>query len=305
MDKRLLLGSLIALVSASSFAMNVTLSRMAYDAGTNIHALNVSRTLFFLICLVLWLRMTGQPMGLPSRARLASLGLGLLLCVEMYSLLGVIIFMPVGLVIVVMFCYPLMIAAWSWIRGVEQPTVVALIAMLAAFAGIVLALGGTADALDWRGVALGFCAALGMVGLLLVGARVMAAHDNRVVMLHMTVMAGAVMIVLSVTLTDLAWPQGAVGWFAFVGSCLLYVAATICLFTALNMIGPLRTAIIDNSSPIWAVFFSYLLLGEVLTVTQTIGAALVVAALIVLQLAQRRRTRSLPSGAAAAVDGQG
>ena len=40
MDKRLVLGSLVALISAIAFALNVTLARMAYDAGGNIHALN-------------------------------------------------------------------------------------------------------------------------------------------------------------------------------------------------------------------------------------------------------------------------
>ncbi|MFP6749472.1 MAG: DMT family transporter [Alphaproteobacteria bacterium] len=305
MDRRRLLGSLIALASATGFAMNVTLSRMAYDAGGNIHALNLSRTLVLLICLALWLRMAGRPMGLPPRARLASLGLGLLLVAEMYSLLGAIILIPVGLAIVVMYCYPLLIAAWSWIRGTEKPTAVSLVAMMAAFGGIVLALGAPLGGLDWRGVGLAFGAALGMVGLLLVGERVMAAQDKRVVMLHMTVMAGVVMVVLSVTVADLTWPQGSVGWLAFIGSCLFFAAATISLFTAVQMIGPLRTAIIDNSSPIWAVSFAYLLLGEILSGKQIIGAALVVVALIVLQIAQRRSARGLPSGAAAAVDGQG
>ncbi len=199
MDRRLLLGSLVALASAASFALNVALSRLVYDAGGNIHALNLTRPLIFMICLALWLRMAGRPLRLPRGPRLASLGLGLLLCLEMYSLLGAIIFIPVGLAIVVMYSYPLLIAAWSWMRGTEKPSTLALIALVAAFAGIVLALGASADGLDWRGVGLAFGAAVAMVGLLLVGERVMAVHDNRVVMLHMTVMASAIMVALSLS----------------------------------------------------------------------------------------------------------
>ena len=50
---RLLPGSLVALVSAALFALNVALSRMVYDHGGNIHALNLTRSLIFLACLVL------------------------------------------------------------------------------------------------------------------------------------------------------------------------------------------------------------------------------------------------------------
>lgn len=302
MDKRLALGSLVALASAICFALNVTLARLVYDAGGNIHALNLTRPLFFLVCLAVWLRIEGRPIGLARGPRLASLGLGLLLCVEMYSLLGAIIFIPVGLAILVMYSYPLLIAAWSWMRGTEKPSVMTLLALMAAFSGLALALGAPADGLDWRGVALGFGAALGMVGLLLVGERVMARQDNRVVMLHMTAMASVFMALLSVSLVDLAWPSATAGWLAFVGSNLLYVMATFALFTAIHMIGPLRTAAIDNSSPLWAVIFAFLLLGETLTTTQIIGAGLVVGALITLQIAHQRSAGKSPSGAAAAVD---
>lgn len=305
MDRRVALGGLIALASAIAFALNVTLARMVYDAGGNIHALNLSRPLIFLVCLALWLRMTGQPMGLPGRVRLASLGLGLLLVVEMYSLLGAIIFIPVGLAILAMYSYPLMIAVWSWMRGAEKPSALALLALVTAFAGLALALGASAEQLDWRGVTLAFAAALGMVALLLIGERVMVARDHRLVMLHMTASASVLMALLSAVVVDLAWPVGALGWLAFAGSGLFYVLATYALFTAVHMIGPLRTAILDNSSPVWAVIFAYLLLGEALTLKQIIGAALVVAALIALQIAQRRRLRRSPSGAAAAVDRQG
>ena len=299
MDKRLLLGSLVALASAVSFALDVTLSRMVCEAGGNIHALNLSRPVIFMVCLALWLRAEGQPLGLPRGPRLASLGLGLLLCVEMYCLLGAIIFIPVGLAILAMYSYPLLIAAWSWMRGAEQPSAVALLALVTAFAGLMLALGASVDGLDWRGVGLAFAAALGMVALLLVGERVMAKRDNRRVMLHMTVAAAGIMVVLSVSLVELAWPSGTTGWLAFVGSSLFYVLATFTLFTAVHMIGPLRTAIIDNSSPVWGVSFAFLLLGEMLTLKQIIGAVLVVVALITLQIAQKRSPRASTPGAAA------
>ena len=77
---RLWLGSLVALGSSVTFALNMVLARLAHDAGANIHALNLSRALLFLAGILLWLRFMGRPLALPRRALVMSLGLGVLLC---------------------------------------------------------------------------------------------------------------------------------------------------------------------------------------------------------------------------------
>ena len=55
------------------------------------------------------------------------------------------------------------------------------------------------------------------------------------------------------------------------------------------MIGPLKTAAIDNTSPVWALLFGFGLIGETLAPRQMLGMALVVGALIFLQIVQRPR----------------
>jgi len=44
---RFWLGSAAALISAIAFASNVVLSKLAYDFGTNLHALNLIRAAVF------------------------------------------------------------------------------------------------------------------------------------------------------------------------------------------------------------------------------------------------------------------
>ena len=50
--QRFWLGSAAALMSAVSFSSNVALSKLAYDFGTNLHALNLIRASVFLGCLI-------------------------------------------------------------------------------------------------------------------------------------------------------------------------------------------------------------------------------------------------------------
>lgn len=286
---RLWLGSLAALCSASSFALNMVLARLTYDAGGNIHALNLSRAGLFLVCLALWLRLSGGALTLPRRPLVASLLLGLLLCAEMYLLLGAILFIPVALTVLIMYSYPLLLAGLTWITGSDKPTVPRVLALVVAFMGLGIAVAAPVGAMDWRGVGLAIASALTLGALLLFSERVMAGRDNRLVMFYMIAATTVTVALLAATVVDLAWPTGMAGWAAFWGSTGCYVIATITLFTAVSMIGPLKTAAIDNSSPVWALLFSFGLIGETLAPRQMLGMALVVGALIFLQIVQRPR----------------
>ena len=286
---RLVLGSLVALGSAVTFALNMALARIAYDAGGNIHALNLTRALLFLVCLAAFLRLAGRPIGMPRRAVVFSLLLGALLCLEMYLLLGAILFIPVSLTILILYTYPLMLAAVTWATGREPASPARFAALFAAFVGLGLALAAPATALDWRGLAIASCSAVTLATILMVSERTMAGRDNRVVMLYMMIAASGLIAALSLTMVELAWPAGTTGWLAFAGSTGSYVVATFCLFTAVSMIGPLRTAAIDNTTPVWSVLFGLWLIGETLAPRQLLGIALVVGALIVLQFLQRPR----------------
>ncbi len=286
---RRLLGSLVALGSAVAFALNMVLARVAYDAGGNIHALNLTRALLFLACLAVFLRLAGRPIGLPRRATVFSLLLGILLCAEMYLLLGAILFIPVSLTILILYTYPLMLAGVTWMTGREPVSPARFAALLCAFVGLGLALAAPAAALDWRGLALAGCSAVTLATILMVSDRIMAGRDNRVVMFWMMIGTSAVVTALSLGVVELAWPRGVTGWLAFTGSTVAYVGATFCLFTAVSMIGPLRTAAIDNTAPVWSVLFGLMLIGETLAPRQLLGIALVVVALIALQFLQRPR----------------
>ena len=93
-----------------------------------------------------------------------------------------------------------------------------------------------------------------------------------------------ILVVLAILFVDHEWPVNEQGWTAFAGSTIFYVLATFTLFKAVSLVGPLRTAIVDNSAPIWAMLFAYLMLGESFSSIQSAGALLVIAAIIVLQL---------------------
>ena len=276
-------GNAVAFASAITFATGITLVALIYEDGANVHAVNLSRVLAFAAVMALTLGIARISPALPPRAALQCVLVGLLFCGELYGLLASIRYIPVGLAMLIMYTYPLLVAAAGWLTGTESFTLDRLLAILAAFAGLALALHTPDSELDWRGVAWAVFTAVSFSAVLIVSERTMRGMDRRILMLYLTSTAAVIVGVVSLTLVSLEWPRTDQGWTLLAASTGLYVLATTLLFAAVKMIGPLRTAIIDNSAPVWAIVLAALLLGEHLNMVQLFGGALVISAVVLVQ----------------------
>ena len=285
-------GSAVAFASAIVFATGITLVAPIYEDGANVHAVNLTRVLTLATVMALTLAIGRMSPVLPPRMALRCVLIGLLFCGEIYGLLSSVRYIPVGLAMLIMYTYPLMIAVAGWLTGTESFTLDRLFAILAAFAGLALALHAPHSEIDWRGVAWAVFTAVSFSAVLIVSGRTMRGVDRRVLMLYLTLTAAAIVGVVSLTAVNLEWPRTDHGWTLLTASTGTYVLATILLFTAVKMIGPLRTAIIDNSAPIWAIVLSGLLLGERMSAVQLFGGALVIGAVLLVQLSLRVPVRA-------------
>ena len=146
-------GSAVAFASAIVFATGITLVALIYRDGANVHAVNLSRVLTFAVVMALILAVRRMSPVLPPGQALRCVLVGVLFCGELYGLLSSVRYIPVGLAMLIMYTYPLMIAIAGWLTGTESFTADRLFAILAAFAGLALALHTPDAALDWRGVA--------------------------------------------------------------------------------------------------------------------------------------------------------
>ena len=285
-------GSAVAFASAIVFATGITLVAAIYQDGANVHAVNLTRVLTLAAVMAITLAIARMSPALPPRTALRCVLIGVLFCGEIYGLLSSVKYIPVGLAMLIMYTYPLMIAVAGWLTGAEPFTLDRLFAILAAFAGLALALHTPHADIDWRGVAWAVFTAVVFSAVLIVSGRTMRGVDRRILMLYLTSTAVVIVAVVSLALVPLEWPRTDHGWTLLAVSTGLYVLATTLLFTAVKMIGPLRTAIIDNSAPIWAIMLGALLLGERLSAVQLLGGALVIGAVLLVQLSLRVPVRA-------------
>ena len=293
---RFWLGSAAALVSAIAFASNVVLSKLAYDFGTNLHALNLIRAAVFLSCLLVAVWLSGSQVSIKRNELYRCLVLGVLLCAEMYLLLASVLFIPVAMAILVFYTYPIMIAVWTWRTGRHHFSYLGLGVMALAFIGLIITLTGSDTLLvGWdgrNGIALALVSGICLAAILLLSEQVLEKQPAKIMMLYMLLSATAVVGFVSLFLAELTWPASLPGWLALCGSSVLYVVATLLLFKAVDLVGSLQTAIIDNTSPVWAMILGVIVLEQWLSAQQLIGASVTVAAVMLLQWIVRPKTQN-------------
>jgi drug/metabolite transporter (DMT)-like permease len=106
--------------------------------------------------------------------------------------------------------------------------------------------------------------------------------------------AGAALAVVSVVAGVWEWPSGAHQWAPALGSAVLTAGAFFGLFAGLRRLGPVRTAVISASEPLWATILTVVFLGEPFHPATAVGGAFILAGAVTASLVRSREvTESL------------
>jgi drug/metabolite transporter (DMT)-like permease len=171
---------------------------------------------------------------------------------------------------------------------------IAWAAALAAALGLYL-LSGTAG-LNARGDGLVLLCALSFAAHILVTDRAVRTHHVGALLAVQLAVTGVVCLAGAALLGDLEVPRGATVWSALVVTSLVASALGFFVQTyAQRHAPPARTALILASEPAFAGLFGYLLAGDRLGAVGWSGAALIMAAIVAVEVVPRlRAARPLP-----------
>ncbi|BBK40924.1 membrane protein [Allostella vacuolata] len=283
------------LVSSLGFGLAPTLARLAYDAGSDPPTAILMRFTVASMVVTLVMRRMGRPLRLAPAERWQAIGIGLVAGVMSYGYLSAIAHIPVSVAALVFFTFPAMVALAAHLTGQERLTWLRAGALAGAFAGISLVVGldgltGTGDGprLDPVGLALALMAAATCAASILWTSRVLRRAEPLAVNAH-AVLTGACAYLLLVALHGgPAWPVTPLGWGGLLGASFVYAAGFVSLFLAVRLLGPVRVAALGNLEPVVAVGAAVAILGETVTLQQGAGILVVLAALVTLQLRDRR-----------------
>ena len=284
-------GALLCLFSAACFATLGVFGRLATDAGADIASLLLVR--FGLAAAVFWLALRAWPRvrRLPRRTAAIAFALGAV----GYSVQSALFFaaierLDVSLVSLLLYTYPAFVTVAALLTGRAQASVRVWSALLVASAGLSLVLLASASgSFDAAGALLALGASLTYTTYIMVSDRIIGVTDpvalTAVVLLGATVafaLAGSVTGSLDLALSGEAWL-----WLTLI-ALVSTVLAVSAFFAGLRRVGPSEAAILSTFEPPVTVALAFVALGERLSAVQLAGGALVLAAIVLLQLPERR-----------------
>jgi drug/metabolite transporter (DMT)-like permease len=288
-------GALLCLLSAAGFGTLGIFGTLASDAGASIAATLFVRFAIAAAVFAVVLRVSGgwaRLRRLPRRVVAIGLGLGAV----GYSLQSGLYFaaidrLDVSIVALLLYTYPVFVTLAALALGRAQPSLRTAAALVIASTGLVLVLlaAGT-GAFDLPGALLALGAALTYTAYILVSDRILGDVDPFALALLVLTGATASFTVAGLATGSLDLGLSADAWLWLVLIALVStVVAVSAFFAGLRRVGPSEAAILSTFEPPVTVALAFLVLGERLTVPQLAGGALVLVAVVLLQLPARRR----------------
>lgn len=290
-------GAALCLVAGASFALQPVLVRIAFDGGATVASVGAIR--FALAAAVLALVARRALAAAPLLSLLPPFALG----ATIYGLETGLFFaslerIDVSLASLLMCSYPALVVAGAVALRRERASRRRAAALAVALIGVALVLaGGVGGALDPVGIGLALAAAVAYALYVLVSDRMLAATEP-LVLATMLCAGAAVAFAAGGAATgslEAARPQTllVVGAIALVATVLPIAA----FLGGVQRIGPSRATILGTIEPPVTIALSALVFGERLGGVQLLGAALVVAGVVILQLRRRPKLRPVPQPA--------
>ncbi|MFF5174018.1 DMT family transporter [Micromonospora sp. NPDC000089] len=295
----------LALLSAVTFATSGTFARSLIGAGWSAEAVVLARV--GVAALVLAVPAT---LALRGRVEVLRRNLG---PVGVFGLLGVAVaqacffnavrYLPVGVALLLEYLGIVLVVGWLWLVHGQRPRRLTVVGSVTALAGLALVLDLTgAGRLDPAGVLWGLGAAVGLAGYFVLAARADPALPS-VTLASFGMGVGAVVLAVLglVGVLPLRATFGAVefagrhtSWLVPIAGLSL-IAAVVAYLTgiaAARVLGARLSSFVGLTEVMFAVLIAWLFLGELPSVVQLLGGALIVAGVALVRLDELRGARA-------------
>jgi drug/metabolite transporter, DME family len=197
----------------------------------------------------------------------------------------------VATAIIVQYTAPILVLLYTVARGLQKPTPQRIAAVGLAVAGIALVIGifGGGFRLDTIGVLAALGAAFSFAFYNIGGHNILARYDRWTVLLYVILSASLFWIIVNPPWKIAAAHYSGGQWlFLLVFSLVSVLAPFAFYFAGLQHLEPTRAIVVSCLEPVFSIVIAAMVLGELMRPLQTVGIVLVLVAIVVVQLPDRR-----------------
>ena len=306
MDRRRLVGIVLAAASAFGYGSGPLFAKSVYGAGVDWLALLFWRFLIGGLLVWAWVILVRENRealrALPLRRVAALLGLGAFFVGNAGTYYAALQYVSASLAALIVYIYPALVAVLSirWGHGLHgrRPWV----ALAIVTAGVALTIGGIETYAEPIGIALIVASPIIYSVYIILAARLAgerrgetaasrtggAGAETRPAVASSVMITGTFAIVAALALLTgepiLPSQVPPEAWFGLIGIAVFSTALAISAFYAATArIGAAQTALVSTVEPVWTITLAVLLFGESLAPVQMLGGALVIGGVILAQ----------------------
>ena len=278
-----IIGCSAMLGSAHVFA------RLTYAYDVNVLTAAAARLTCASVLVFIYLCLRRVTFPVLGRAYRATFVLGLLACAQTVALQIAVLNLPVAIAILFFYTVPFFTGIGSALIGDERMSMKLAAALVVAFAGLALVVGADFTGVSIVGLAAALAASVFFTLTLILTPRLAPELSPPMRTFFMMSLAAGILLVVLAGTGGFGFPKSRDGWAAFSAFALLYGLGINGLFMLLPKMGATQTAIALNLEPVMVAVIGFLVVGELLSPIQMVGAFVVVSAVIAFQLSARRR----------------
>lgn len=288
-------GILLALASATGFSTLGLFAKLIYAEGFSVPQALAWR--FLAASLLLWLIVLATKRSLPRRV-IPILLLGLFGFAPQAGLYFVTVrILDPGITSLLLYLYPSFVVLFGYLLYRKKPSSLQLLALTLSLAGCVLTFWKRGD-YPLVGLLLGVVVGVTYGAYLSAGERILAEVDSIAATALIMSVAAVVYWGIALISGPIRVPSTGKAIFGVVGvSALATVLPITTLFASMRRIGAADASLVSTLEPVLTLGLSALIIGERLGPAQLAGGALILVAVLLLDLAPRlRRLREERSG---------
>jgi drug/metabolite transporter, DME family len=262
--------------------------------------LSQSRTTFSMLVLLplLALMRGGRALRLPKRDIAHIFLLGILgVAASNYCYYLAIQRTNVATAIILQYTAPAWVLIYMVARGQQKPTVARVSAVALAIAGIAMVIGiiGPGNLrLDTVGVIASLLAAFSFAFYNVGGHSILARYDRWIVLLWTLIAAASFWIVVNPPWKIAAAHYSGTQWLFLLVFALVSVLGPFSLyFAGLQHLEPTRAIVVSCLEPVFSILIAAVALGEIMKPLQTVGIVMVLAAILLVQMPDRKSHESI------------
>lgn len=292
----------LALLSAATFGTSGIFARSLIDAGWSADAAVAARIGIAALVLMVPALLAARGRWDVLRRNAGTVSLFGLLAVAgaQVAFFNAVRYLPVGVALLIEYSGIVLVVLWMWVAHGQRPHRLTIAGAVAALLGLVLVLDlAGADRIDPIGVLWGLGAAVGLATYFVLSARIDPAVPAVTLAAGgMAVGAGLLFVLGAVGAMPMRATFGAVEFAGTRTSWLVpvvglsFVAAVVAYVVgigAARMLGAAMASFVGLTEVLFAVLFAWVALGELPSVVQAVGGALIVAGIVLVRLDALRR----------------